>query len=240
MTYDELYPNSKVEGIGLIYELSSLSDCPWLELSEDKRKSLERMFNLKSTHKRVFESFSSIPDNNRASMILTYNYEKWNKYWNTFKLTYNPLNAYNVLEIANTDRNGNATNTINYGREENVLSLDKGSVEVASNGTSNNVNGVYGFNSVNAVNSDESDSSNTDTSTETRNLSDSRATTNSGSDKTVSSTEENTIFNSKKEGNIGYTSPQELLESEFELWSTPFFETIFRDISNIIFLKIYG
>lgn len=240
MTYDELYPNSKIDGIGLIYEISSLSDCPWLELSEDKRKSLERMFNLKSTHKRVFESFSSIPDNNRASMILTYNYEKWTKYWNTFKLTYNPLNAYNVLEIANTDRNGNGINTINYGRQENVLYLDKGSVEVATNGTSNTANGVYGFNSVNAVNSEESNISDTDTSTETRNLSNNRATTNSGSDETVSSTEENIIFNSKKEGNIGYTSPQELLESEFELWSTPFFETIFRDISNIIFLKIYG
>lgn len=239
MTYDELYPNSKIDGIGLIYELSSLSDCPWLELSADRRKSLERMFNLKSTHKRVFESFSTIPDNVRASMIMAYYYEKWSKYWNTFKLTYNPLNAYNVLEIANTDRNGNSTNTINYGRAEDVLSLDKGSVEVATSGTSNVVNGVYGFNSVNAVNSDESDSSNTDTSTETRNLSDSRATINSGSDETISSTGENIVFNSKKEGNIGYTSPQELLESEFELWSATFFETIFRDVSNIIFIKIY-
>lgn len=240
MTYDELYPNSKVNGIGLIYELSSLSDCPWLELSEDRRKSLERMFNLKSVHKKVFESFASIPDNYRASMIMSYNYEKWSKYWNTFKLTYNPLNAYSVLEIANTDRNGNSTNTISYGREENVLSRDTGSVEVESNGTSNNVNGVYGFNSVDAVNSDESNSSDTDKSTETRNLSDSRTTTNNGSDETVSSAEENILFNSKKEGNIGYTSPQELLESEFELWAITFFDVIFRDISKIIFLKIYG
>ena len=125
-------------------------------------------------------------------------------------------------------------------------------------------NSLYGFNSNNPVPSDKSDTSGqnadnesetkiTHTGKDTKEFSGQQINTTKGSDvnkktgddtyKTIGS---QTYVHYGKDktttsGNIGVTTNQQMLESEMELrfkWN--FFESIFKDVDNILTVNIYG
>lgn len=74
-------------------------------------------------------------------------------------------------------------------------------------------NGVYGFNSNVSVPTNDADNTTT-----------------------VSQTGENTLTRS---GNIGVTTSQQMLESEYELRKKHYFNAVFSDLDNFLTLKIY-
>ena len=122
-------------------------------------------------------------------------------------------------------------------------------------------NNVFGFNSSSSVPSDNSNSSNE--STDTYNLSDktsygkkdtkvynnvsdsgSRESTNTlsneSSDTETKDLQTNTSETFHREGNLGVTTSQQMLESEFELrMKYRFFDVVFADVDKTLALQLY-
>ena len=132
---------------------------------------------------------------------------------------------------------------------------------VGSQGNNLSDNNVFGFNSSSSVPSDSSNSSNN--STDTYNLSDktsygkkdtkvynnvsdsgSRESTNTvsneSSDTETKNLQTNTSETFHREGNLGVTTSQQMLESEFELrMNYRFFDVVFADIDKTLALQLY-
>lgn len=132
---------------------------------------------------------------------------------------------------------------------------------VGSQGSNSSDNNVFGFNSSSSVPSDSSNSSNN--STDTYNLSDktsygkkdtkvynnvsdsgSRESTNTisneSSDTETKDLQTNTSETFHREGNLGVTTSQQMIESEFELRiKYRFFDVVFGDLDKTLALSIY-
>ena len=132
---------------------------------------------------------------------------------------------------------------------------------VGSQGNNSSDNNVFGFNSSSSVPSDNSNSSNE--STDTYNLSDktsygkkdtkvynnvsdsgSRESTNTvsneSSDTETKNLQTNTSETFHREGNLGVTTSQQMLESEFELrMNYRFFDVVFADVDKTLALQLY-
>lgn len=132
---------------------------------------------------------------------------------------------------------------------------------VGSQGSNLSDNNVFGFNSSSSVPSDNSNSSNN--STDTYNLSDktsygkkdtkvynnvsdsgSRESTNTvsneSSDTETKNLQTNTSETFHREGNLGVTTSQQMLESEFELrMNYRFFDVVFADVDKTLALQLY-
>ena len=132
---------------------------------------------------------------------------------------------------------------------------------VGSQGSNLSDNNVFGFNSSSSVPSDNSNSSNE--STDTYNLSDktsygkkdtkvynnvsdsgSRESTNTvsneSSDTETKDLQTNTSETLHREGNLGVTTSQQMLESEFELrMNYRFFDVVFADVDKTLALQLY-
>ena len=132
---------------------------------------------------------------------------------------------------------------------------------VGSQGSNSSDNNVFGFNSSSSVPSDNSNSSNE--STDTYNLSDktsygkkdtkvynnvsdsgSRESTNTvsneSSDTETKNLQTNTSETFHREGNLGVTTSQQMLESEFELrMKYRFFDVVFADVDKTLALQLY-
>lgn len=132
---------------------------------------------------------------------------------------------------------------------------------VGSQGSNLSDNNVFGFNSSNSVPSDNSNSSNE--STDTYNLSDktsygkkdtkvynnvsdsgshesTNTVSNESSDTETKDLQTNTSETFHREGNLGVTTSQQMLESEFELrMNYRFFDVVFADVDKTLALQLY-
>ena len=132
---------------------------------------------------------------------------------------------------------------------------------VGSQGSNSSDNNVFGFNSSSSVPSDSSNSSNN--STDTYNLSDktsygkkdtkvynnvsdsgshesTNTINNESSDTETKNLQTNTSETFHREGNLGVTTSQQMLESEFELRiKYRFFDVVFGDLDKTLALSIY-
>lgn len=132
---------------------------------------------------------------------------------------------------------------------------------VGSQGSNLSDNNVFGFNSSSAVPSDNSNSSNN--STDTYNLSDktsygkkdtkvynnvsdsgshesTNTINNESSDTETKNLQTNTNETFHREGNLGVTTSQQMLESEFELrMNYRFFDVVFADVDKTLALQLY-
>lgn len=132
---------------------------------------------------------------------------------------------------------------------------------VGSQGSNLSDNNVFGFNSSSSVQSDSSNSSNN--STDTYNLSDktsygkkdtkvynnvsdsgshesTNTINNESSDTETKNLQTNTSETFHREGNLGVTTSQQMLESEFELRiKYRFFDVVFGDLDKTLALSIY-
>ena len=80
---------------------------------------------------------------------------------------------------------------------------------------------------------------NTGNNTETRDLASTRSVTNGGSDSLTRNDDETRNYTVNKTGNLGFITAQDIIEKEFNVWATPFFEKVFADVNSMIALKIY-
>lgn len=238
-TYSAVYPNSST-GVGLIYDISSMPNVPWYSIDDDYKKSLEVAYLMRSGNKRIYDSFLTLSNEVRASVVLASYFDKWRKYYELYNLEYEPLSAYIVEEVGNRKKTNDRSRTTNYGRVEDETNSNTGTISDSGNSSNAVNNSVYGFNSVISSPSDDSSDSSSTQNTETRNLENARKLTNSGSDFETIDDSEVEDYNVSKRGNIGYSTPQKLISGEFEIWQHPFFQIVFRDIDKLIMLKIYN
>lgn len=113
-------------------------------------------------------------------------------------------------------------NITNAGQDEKSVT----STETSNSDTSKNVTNAG---------QDEVDS----VTAETRDSVGSRNVTNAGQDEKNHNTTEDEDYSYTKKGNIGYTTPQELIRQDMALWATPFFDIVFSDIDEFIMLQTF-
>lgn len=240
MIYRDKFPSSLTSGEGLIRNICMLDDAPWKDvLSITDYNALEVAYNIRSGFKTLLDSIVFIPDVTLTSVIKNLYFNKWNKLWKDYNLEYNPLDAYKVNEIHSMDRRRDDTGEIAYGKTENSNGTDTGTVSSSMTGNTGESVNTYGYNSAVAVPSGNSSVQRQDTSSDTRNLSNSNTLVNSGKDNTKDNRIEHEEYTNNKNGNIGYTTPQDLLRQDIDLWFVPFFENVFRDIDSFITIQVY-
>ena len=237
--YSELYPDS-VLGSGIVSELSNIATIPWYNLSEAEKQSLEVAYFNRSGSKPVSSQFTLIHTTRRAPFLATYFGEKWKRLWDDFKEEYSAINPYNITEQGNDSREREHDSINTFGRIVDEAGTDTGTVDNTGNDTTSSESGIFGFNSLESVPSDTGASEGTSQSKETRDLSATRKTTNSGQDTLDRNESESGEYLTTKTGNIGYRSPSELIREDILTWATPYFQIVFADIDSVITLKIYN
>ena len=161
--------------------------------------------------------------------------EKWKGLYKTITLSYNPIENYNMTESENTetDFTNNQTNNSTTQNKNNLSQTDTSTVQ----NTSNVDMQTYGFNSSTAVDKDKNSSTDDTTNNYT-----------SSSENTMNTTNENTLSeivdnNTKRtlnrSGNIGVTTNQTMIKQERALWDWNYYNTVFKDIDNLLTLSIY-
>lgn len=242
-TYRETYPNSLSDGSGLITAISNTVLCPWNSNQPDDPfyLSLERAYNVRSGFKTLIPSFEILPENVRASMILDFYLQKWEKLFSDYTREYNPLDGYTLTETGHRERDIDTSHTTDYGRTNGRTETDTGTVGNVGSDNMNTSNSVYGFNSTTGVPSNTGNETTTSSGTETRDL---IRTTNDeagGQDTRTGTDKEVEEYSYTKTGNIGYTSPPDLMRRDLELWSefSSFFEIVFSDIDRMITISVY-
>lgn len=172
---------------------------------------------------------------------------------NTDTITTNTTNSNDVTET-NT-----GTNTANDSENTTGKNTITDSKTVAENNNVTNNNSLYGFNSASGVNADSQngtetrditdnnthndDLKGTRTNEHSENINISKVTAQKNDVKdikdgthTENGSQDRTLT---RNGNIGVTTSQQMLNSEIELWQWDFFSGVFKDIDKILTIQTY-
>lgn len=181
-------------------------------------------------------------------------FDKWCKEWATRSVVYNPIDNYNMTEIMTDDERvieHDTTNTrtddlerIHTGTDTETKNLTE---TETPNLTTTEQRKINGFNSSGTGVNDGSittQASGTDTTTNTGTDAFSRYDTeeNSGTvtDAKTGTDTETRNYELTRQGNIGVTTTQQMLQSERDLWKWNYFtEVVFPDLDSVFTLKIY-
>lgn len=169
-----------------------------------------------------------------AGVFAVYN-KSWQRLYTALTSEYNPINNYKMQE-SGTDTRGNkgtqSTTTTHEYSDTETPDLTR-----TSNGTNDSSGGLYGFNSAESVPSDTTagKSSSTDKQSGTVSRTGNEGTSNTRTDNLTETTEHTFT----REGNIGVTTSQQMIESEIELRKKQFYNIVFKDIINYACLHIY-
>lgn len=240
MKYRDAYPQSLSSGDGLIYSISSIDKMPWFESDDEFKQNLERLYCTRSGFKDVIETFLLVPESKRAALISALFSDKWIRLWSNFKLAYNPLHAYTMNEKTKSTKTISESESYVHGKEVNVTENNSGTVSNAGSKSDNGTDSVFGFNSSDSVPASTESATSSTNDTETRDLQNTTHTEYSGTDTQSNNSTDTDEISIEKNGNIGYTTPQELIRQEFEIWGTPFFNIVFEDIDQFITLKVFS
>lgn len=149
-----------------------------------------------------------------ANTLLAMYHEKWDKLFAVMQEEYNPLENYSMEE----EETPNITRT----REE------KEATNLTQTSSANTSAGMYGFNSADSVPQSTSNGGGTST------------TQGAANDNTRDTSETETGSRKlTRAGNIGVTTSQQMLESEWEVRRRLLYEEIFRDVDKILTIPIY-
>lgn len=239
MRYNEYYPSSLTEGLGLISGLSTIIDIPWH--GDVDIANIEMAFALSYGDHTIRPTFLKLTGENQIKTVAKMFSQKWNKLWNIYRVEYNMLDAYIVNESGNDSKDKKSTKTRRHGHTVTDETTNRGTVDIDIGNTETTLDSVYAFNSPELAPTPSSESrgtSHTD-NLETRNLSSNTVSTHGGEDSDSIVDEESGKYTITKTGNIGYSTPQEMLKQELELWGEPFFKQVFMDISRFIFIQVY-
>lgn len=140
--------------------------------------------------------------------------EKWKKIYSALMTEYKPLENYSMEEIRTPDLTDEDT--------ENVGS------EITTERTTNASNKYKGFNADEPVTINETDGEESSTTSGAKAKNEtSRTSTHTGTETLT------------RAGNIGVTTSQQMLESEFKVRQFDFYQSIFDDIDSVMALMIY-
>lgn len=234
--YVELYPDT-FSGTGLLSAISELASCPW-HSSVDKT-TVEIQYAVTSAQKQMVSNFEKVSPTLRPAVVLAFFIDKWKRLYDTYKLEYQTLSPYSVKEVGEHSQTNTRAETNNYG---GTIS-ESGSGNVTSGSTENYERAVkasiYGFNSTASSPSDDSTTTDEKHDTLNQDTTNSRSVQNGGSDSLTRNDDETRNYTVNKTGNLGFITAQDIIEKEFNVWATPFFEKVFADVNSMIALKIY-
>lgn len=234
--YMELYPDT-FSGSGLLSAISDIESCPW-HSSVDKT-DVEIQYSVVSAQKQIVSNFEMVSAELRPKVVLAYFIDKWKRLYDTYKLEYNALSPYSVKEVGEHSQMNTREETTNFGGTTNESSSNTGTVGNSETTTRTDKSSIYGFNSTSSSPSDDSTMENTGNNTETRDLASTRSLENGGSDSLTRNDDETRNYTVNKTGNLGFITPQDMIDKEFNVWATPFFKKVFEDVNSLIALKIY-
>lgn len=145
--------------------------------------------------------------------------KNWVRLWNAITADYNPISNYDMTETfeetGNNSENGSKTSSLTHGEK------------ITTNGDT--TQSTFGFNSGNAVPADTATGSQTEVHSG-----------DDGTSETDSKTGNHDVSHTlKRSGNIGVTTSQQMLESEYELRKRNFFEQVFKDIDKVLVIDTY-
>lgn len=154
--------------------------------------------------------------------------QKWTKEWATLTFTYNPIENYNSTE----------TETIvgaNEGTQVNTDITDYGQTDTRTlNTNTRETSDIYGYNSATESPADKSNTENTGTDTTAKS---GRDTTNNTRVDNLTNRENRTL---NRNGNIGVTTSQQMIQAERELYFWDFYkDVLFKDLDKILTINIY-
>ena len=139
---------------------------------------------------------------------------KWDKIYTALMTEYNPLENYSMVEERTPD--------LTFEETENSGS------NIDTSRTTNATNKYKGFNASESLEVNKTDGSESSNVTGLKaNNEVSKTTTNTGTESLTRS------------GNIGVTTSQQMLESEFKVRQYNFYEMIYKDIDSVLYLSTY-
>lgn len=234
--YLDLYPDT-FSGSGLLSAISDIESCPW-HSSVDKT-DVEIQYAVVSSQKQIVSNFEKVSAEIRPKVVLAFFIDKWKRLYDTYKLEYNTLSPYSVKEVGEHSQINTRAETTNFG---GTIS-ESGSGNTTSGSTENYESAVnssiYGFNSTNASPADNSVTTDEKHNTLNQDTTNSRSVKNGGSDSLTRNDDETRNYTVNKTGNLGFITPQDMIDKEFNVWATPFFKKVFEDVNSLIALKIY-
>ena len=243
-----------------IFQKMEMYNPPW---GNDNARQLDIAYTNRSANKLVTPLINHYIDDDvgtlsdsaltdLVSACYEVNKRNWEMLWKANNTNYEPLENYN--------RNANITDKStqkNTGTLQNQRTgTDTGTVDktltdsgtITNGGTVGNdtANNTYGFDSNNAVPSSSTTQTTTNDLTETHDLNNTINETrqlansdNSTETRNLETTNEN-IHSETIKGNIGVTTSQQMLQSEYDFRSNyNFFEHVFKDVDNFFTLSIY-
>ena len=149
-----------------------------------------------------------------ANLIYNRFASKWKHIYDALMTEYNPLENYSMVEERTPD--------LTFEETENVNS------EITTNRETNASSKYKGFNASDPVTITTTDGS--------EDVTTSGASADNETQKTTTQTGTETLTRS---GNIGVTTSQQMLESEFKVRQYDFYKMIYNDIDSVLCLSIY-
>lgn len=153
---------------------------------------------------------------------------KWTKLYNTLSFEYNPIKPYDMRVVEDSTDKMNADTNIDRSSESEFFENSK---SVLINEKTENK--LHGFNSTNPVPSDETDRQ-SNSQDENNNSSSSSQNMSTNYDRTI---EKDSVIT--KQGNIGNTPQQELIEKERDVWEFQLWDIIFNDLNTVLSCQKY-
>lgn len=244
MRLNEVFPEWKI-GKGIFYYLSTLTP-PWQESND----SLELDLTYHGGHSgnKITSPFvdnivsdDMIIDTDRdniASCAMAIYGDNWKRMWDALQAQYEPIENYSMIETM-TDNKTVHTYGKSTTRTDDLSHARTGTDTRTPSLTVTTDNSVYGFNS-GATPSPSSKVTDTTTGSDAtqygNTLKDTGTVTNADSGEDTDTNN----YTLKRSGNIGVTTSQQMLESEYELRKKNYFgDVVFADLDKLLTLSIY-
>lgn len=182
----------------------------------------------------------------KLAKIITAKFKtNWERLWETNVVAYSPIKNYDISETTSRDLTGNNTEVTDSDKTRAATdTTTHNTVDSTAHGkTDTETDYAFGYNSQ-ATDRDPSDRVETSEGGTT-------AISKTGTDADVVSqtdTDDTTVTKTDRQtgtvtvtrsGNIGSATNQRLVTEERQLWMWNYFDTIFKDVDNVLALMIY-
>lgn len=173
-----------------------------------------------------------------ARIILGIYQKAWSKLWEAYQTEYSPIENHNMKETVTHSQTDDRTIAKDIVTDTTDTSTGSTTYGETVDTTGNSKSYQYGFNSSTGAPTTEVD----ETGTEEHGGTDTNSSTDTGkvttNDDTTDNLESNSTTERTRTGLIGPSTPQELIQQEFNLWKWNFFLHVFDDVDKFLCLSV--
>lgn len=186
------------------------------------------------------------PENSRrlTNIIRALYGENWGRLWTAIKVEYNPLENYSMTEtrkLTGKDVTKEEIERAGIIDTDTTSNVDEDSTvgEITSEGNGGGTSGVVPLNGSNPVTIANSTATSSTSNTAQTNTGNTVTVQNSVTDTTDNETRDGSIdrtedIETTRSGNIGVTTSQQMLDSEFELRKRNYFDYVFTCVDEVL------